>query len=515
MSFAPPPVFRCATVNRAPMEENTAVLDNDRSYWRAGWILFFVSLFFIKLGVFYFLSNMLDETAHLWHLRSTANRSVLSLQRLQLIPHLTHHSLMTNEDRRLEYLNTQKDFIRYSTDFRKTLQRIKGSRIEESVSLILTGHGLDNALQVAESVSVGHFDESTFAKLEAGRKELLGILGIVDRNLESDGQTRVGRRMMSLEIVQLCFTVFIILFLIYPSILNEKKLSVNMARVQKKSASNSNRFRRMSAATLSILEDLEKSGDQLNAQIRKVDEKNHELFKANQELETYTYITSHDLRGPLRHIASYAELLYEKFPANPDAETNDLMNRIRKGVVRMKNLLDGLTEFQKISTATRFVEKVDINDAIQKFRDLFDEEIRATATEITCSELPLVGGSAVQIVQLLQNLLENAIKYRAQGVPPRIRIEHEVKGDRVHIAVCDNGRGVPQEAIPSLFAIFRRYDPGNLVEGLGVGLAICKKIVEIHGGKLTVESVFGTGCTFRFDLPLWVSNPVSTQQVQV
>ncbi len=465
----------------------------------SGWILFITLWFGINVLAFIFLSSVLDR-----------NHNFLNYQRIAIrirdqLKGVEFHLPGYYEGRR----NSISAALGYYSVFRKSTRQLTNLHAEilPEAPRELRNAVRDNIFKAIaisrEKESVRQLSASDVQTLLRARKEIDHVVDLLEGYFDFGPGAHVRARTLALGLVILGLDAFAILFLFFPALRNHQHLMERMSQAQVQLSEQSERFRRMTSATLSILNDLESSGQRLNEEMRRVDEKNQELSKLNQELETYTYITSHDLRGPLRHIASYTELLYELYPINGSDETGDLMNRIRKSVARMKNLLDGLTEFQKLSVSSRMVEKVCINDAIHRFREIFDEDIRINKAEIHCPALPLIAGSSVQVGQLFQNLLENALKYRSMHVPPRIWIDYSLSGERVYFSVSDNGRGVPPETVPGLFSIFRRYDPTNSVEGLGVGLAICKKIVEMHGGHLGVESIVGEGTTFRFDLPLW------------
>jgi PAS domain S-box-containing protein len=232
-------------------------------------------------------------------------------------------------------------------------------------------------------------------------------------------------------------------------------------------------------------------------QLRKFTE---ELRRSNAELEQFAYIASHDLQEPLRMVSSYTQLLAKRYGDRLDADAKDFIGYAVDGAVRMQNLIRSLLTFSRVSRETAPMTPVEcssvVGDAIRNLQLAIEESHAAVEYPV----LPTVLGTESQLLQLFQNLIGNAVKFRGTD-PPHIRIIAEQTGDFWQFAVVDNGIGINSEYFGRIFNIFSRLHTREEYEGTGIGLAVCKKIVERHGGRIWVESTPGAGSTFFFTLP--------------
>lgn len=226
---------------------------------------------------------------------------------------------------------------------------------------------------------------------------------------------------------------------------------------------------------------------------------NEELRAANRELEEFAFVASHDLKEPLRMVNSYTQLLLRKFPENNE-EAAEYAEYIRNGVRRMEALLNDLLAFSHVIHGDRQSEQVQLNHVLDEVLSVLAESIRDTEAEVACDLLPQVCGDRVQLEQVFQNLIGNALKYRSEA-PPRIFVRAERADSQWVIRISDNGEGFRPEYADQIFGLFRRLH-GREVPGTGIGLAICRRIVERHGGRIWAESPGeGQGATFLFTLP--------------
>lgn len=224
-----------------------------------------------------------------------------------------------------------------------------------------------------------------------------------------------------------------------------------------------------------------------------------ELARSNADLEQFAFAASHDLQEPLRTVASYTQLLAGKGRADPGAAAQ-YAEFIVAGVRRMEALIADLLEFSRTSTLPMMPAPVDMADALKRALLNLDGTVRARQAMVTHDELPTVVAQLPQVTQLLQNLIGNAIKFCAEA--PQIHVSAERRGMQWAIAVRDNGIGIEKEHFDRVFTIFQRLNARETYEGTGVGLAICRKIVERLGGRVWVESGgTGLGSTFWFTLP--------------
>ncbi|HIK10787.1 MAG TPA: response regulator [Oscillatoriaceae cyanobacterium M33_DOE_052] len=235
-----------------------------------------------------------------------------------------------------------------------------------------------------------------------------------------------------------------------------------------------------------------------NAELQKL---NAELLRSNAELEQFAYVASHDLQSPLQATIGYADMLLWKYEGVLDANAKRYVTQIVHSGMRMKNLIQDLLAYSKLGNGQLDLQPVDCVAVIQEALENLRQEIAASGAEITHLELRKVRGDRSQLTQLFQNLLSNAIKFRRPGVIPQINIS-SVLGDRGEclFAISDNGIGIPEEKFDSIFQAFQRLHGYQDYPGTGLGMAICKKIVTRHGGRIWVNSQLGKGTTFYFTL---------------
>jgi PAS domain S-box-containing protein len=227
---------------------------------------------------------------------------------------------------------------------------------------------------------------------------------------------------------------------------------------------------------------------------------NAELERSNTELQQFAYIASHDLQEPLRTIASYLQLIERRYKDRLDADANDFIDFAVGGAKRLQTMIDGLLAFSRAGTQTLKREPVPLEALLDQVLQDLGEALRDQGATIERGELPVVQGDAVQLAQVLRNLLGNAIKFHGEA-PPRVRVSAERVGDAWALLVSDNGIGIAPEDQPHVFGVFKRLHAVGTYPGSGIGLAICKRIVERHGGRIELASTPGAGSTFTVVLP--------------
>ncbi|WP_293128809.1 ATP-binding protein [Microcoleus sp. bin38.metabat.b11b12b14.051] len=227
---------------------------------------------------------------------------------------------------------------------------------------------------------------------------------------------------------------------------------------------------------------------------------NQELARSNAELEQFAYVASHDLQAPLATIASYAQLLEKRYKDQLDSQAIKFISNIVLGCTRMQTLIDDLLEYSRLGRSRQPFQLTNCNHVVQQAIANLQGAIGGTQAVIIYSELPAVMGDVSQLVQLFQNLLGNAIKYR-QDAPPEVHIIACKQEENWLFSVSDNGIGIAPQHQERIFQIFQRLHTQREYSGTGIGLAICQKIVERHGGSIWVESESGRGSTFYFTLP--------------
>ncbi len=224
-----------------------------------------------------------------------------------------------------------------------------------------------------------------------------------------------------------------------------------------------------------------------------------QLAVSNEELERFAYVTSHDLQEPLRMVTSFLQLLQKKYDAQLDDTAQKYINFAVDGASRMKTLILDLLEFSRISSFVEDHTVINLNNVITKTLLLLKPAIDEAEAVINISNLPRVCGNESQLMQLFQNLISNGIKYRNQQNPV-IDIGCFDTPDEWEFYIKDNGIGIDEKFYEKIFIIFQRLHNRKEYAGTGIGLAICKKIVELHGGKIWVESAAGKGSKFCFTI---------------
>ena len=225
-----------------------------------------------------------------------------------------------------------------------------------------------------------------------------------------------------------------------------------------------------------------------------------DLKHSNAELEQFAYVTSHDLQEPLRMVASYMQLIEKRYKGKLDADADEFIGYAVDGAVRMKTMINDLLNFSRLGTKGKEAASTDCQLILSTVLTNLSMVIEESKAEITSDPLPLVKGDEAQLVRLFQNLLENAIKFRG-GNTPRIHISCKPQNGFCLFSIRDNGIGIDSRYFDRIFIIFQRLHGTEQYPGTGIGLAMCKKIVDRHRGKIWIESEPGKGTTFYFTLP--------------
>lgn len=226
-----------------------------------------------------------------------------------------------------------------------------------------------------------------------------------------------------------------------------------------------------------------------------------ELDRINRDLEQFVYIASHDLQEPLLTISNFIELIKSEYSESLalDAQASTYVNFIEDASLRLRSLIKGLLDYSRIGRQ-KLRSEVDFNVLMETLKKDMRVSITAAKATIKYTNLPIVPGFETELRQLMQNLVSNALKFKREGVAPVVEVSAERNNGCWTFAVKDNGIGIDEKYQDKIFMIFQRLHNRNEFEGNGIGLAHCKKIVEMHKGQLRVESIFGQGSTFYFTL---------------
>lgn len=225
-----------------------------------------------------------------------------------------------------------------------------------------------------------------------------------------------------------------------------------------------------------------------------------ELARSNADLEQFAYIASHDLQEPLRMVSSYTQLLSRRYKGQLDESADEFIHFAVDGVNRMKCLINDLLTYSRLGRGEEEFRSVDLNKTLENTKLSLQEIIKEKSAKITSNDLPTLNGDAIKLEQLFQNLISNAIKFKSDETP-QIEVEAKETEKAFRISFSDNGIGVDPEYRERIFQIFQRLHGKSEYPGTGIGLAVCKRIVEYHKGKIWVESGSGNGTKFVVELP--------------
>ncbi|MBI4563133.1 MAG: PAS domain-containing protein [Planctomycetes bacterium] len=231
-----------------------------------------------------------------------------------------------------------------------------------------------------------------------------------------------------------------------------------------------------------------------------------ELIRSNTELERFAYVASHDLQEPLRMVASFVQLLARRYRGTLDEDADEFIRYATEGAVRMQTLIQDLLGYSRLGTPLKALEPTDCGAALNQALGNLKNAIVEYGAIVTFDPLPTLMADPSQIAQLFQNLISNAVKFRGSQ-PPRVHVSALLKGGEWIFSVRDNGIGIDPKYNERIFMMFQRLHPRDTYPGTGIGLAICKKIVERHRGRIWVESQAGQGATFFFTIPSGAEAP--------
>ena len=252
---------------------------------------------------------------------------------------------------------------------------------------------------------------------------------------------------------------------------------------------------------LKLIDELEDSLEELTNTKEELERKSRELARSNDDLKDFAYSVSHDLQEPLRVVAGYVRLLERRYRGKLDSNADEFIQYTVEGVKRMQALIKDLLEYSQVGTKEIQFKPIESSLAAGLAVGNLQTAIEENSAVVTYDELPTVTADFSQMSRLFQNLIGNAIKFRGKEIP-EVHISAERKGNEWVFSVRDNGIGMDPRSTERIFVIFQRLHGRDEYPGTGIGLAICKKIVERHGGRIWVESEPGRGATFYFTVPI-------------
>jgi len=225
------------------------------------------------------------------------------------------------------------------------------------------------------------------------------------------------------------------------------------------------------------------------------------LLQSVNQLAEFAYVASHDLKSPLSTIKNFTELIHKKYQATLPTEAVEMLDLVKKAAANAALLVEDLLKHSTTTNTTEQIIPINLTTIIEQVESDLSKAILESSGKIQYANLPTINGSKVRIYQLFQNLINNAIKFQKEGIPPIIRITHKVVDEGHEISVTDNGIGIKAENLEKVFQIFTRLNAKTKYTGSGIGLATCKKVIHQMGGKIRVTSEFGKGTSFIIFFP--------------
>jgi signal transduction histidine kinase len=225
-----------------------------------------------------------------------------------------------------------------------------------------------------------------------------------------------------------------------------------------------------------------------------------EIFRSNEALQQFASVAAHDLQEPLRTVSGFVDILSEEAEGLLNSSCIHYMTRIKAAVKHMRTLINDLLEFSRVQGRPNVPGLVNLNDVVDKCLESLNARVEETGASVTYGNLPTIVADSPQILQLFQNLLTNALKFSSPDRVPRVRISAKKQGQTWLFAVEDNGIGIDMQFAERIFILFQRLHANSEYSGTGIGLAVCKRIVESHGGRIWLESKIGEGSTFYFTI---------------
>lgn len=286
-------------------------------------------------------------------------------------------------------------------------------------------------------------------------------------------------------------------------------------------AAEKSRLESTQRAMLNILDDFDAEKvkvEAANAELRRENaeraaaedalrEKTEALARSNADLEQFAYVASHDLQEPLRMVSSYMQLFEKRYKGAVDAQADKYIGYAVDGAKRMQALIAGLLEYSRIGRQEEPPAALDAGAALEQALTNLRSALEESGAVVTHDPLPRVVGNPAQITRVFQNLVGNGMKFRRPEAPPRIHVAAEVRARDALFTVRDNGIGIDPQYSDRVFVIFQRLHTRAEYPGTGIGLSVCKKVVERHGGRIWFDSEPGAGTTFSFTLPLQQEDP--------
>ncbi|MHA3947407.1 sensor histidine kinase [Cellulomonas bogoriensis] len=255
-----------------------------------------------------------------------------------------------------------------------------------------------------------------------------------------------------------------------------------------------------------------RSREELEESHARLREQSEDLARSNRDLEQFAYVASHDLQEPLRKVASFTQLLAKRYQGQLDERADQYIEFAVDGAKRMQRLINDLLGFSRVGRIGGELGEVDVRVLAERVVEDLDDAVREAGAQVVVGELPTVVGEEPLLAQLLHNLVGNAVKFRHPDRAPVVRLEARRTGAAWELSCSDNGIGIDEQYVDRVFVIFQRLHPKDLYEGTGIGLALCKKIVEYHGGQIWIDAGAAEGTTIRWTFPDQFASRLAEEQ---
>ena len=405
------------------------------------------------------------------------------------------------------------------TTLQQVVQRAAAWRAEvaEPVRAAVQTSGPEAGQALVEAASTARFDELR-ASIDRLQQEILVVRDASGRAAERTGNILVAIEVAAAAIIILAGAALLLLLdrLVTQPVLDlaaqvrevadgdyDRHITSGGSPELKVLAEDVDGMRRQIAAELTEVREARSQVEWVNDQLKLQTE---ELTRSNRDLEQFAYVASHDLQEPLRKVASFCQLLQRRYAGQMDERADQYIAFAVDGAQRMQRLINDLLAFSRIGRITAGFTEVDLNRVLAEVRSQLEPRAGEDA-EISWSDLPTVEGEEPLLTTLFVNLIGNSLKFRRPEVPARIRVTGRLAGPEWQINVRDNGIGIEAEFADKVFVIFQRLHARDAYEGTGIGLAIVKKIVEYHGGRIWLDLEVDEGTSINFTLPVLAGIP--------
>lgn len=441
-----------------------------------------------------------SRIAHTWEVKNTIRRlsaTISEMESKKLAIIYTNqikyrHAFKASQEQYDSLLNVLRDLVADNVE--------QGKRLHKVDSIVTANFDDFGVIGLTEN-------KSPVDKFSEGNEEILFASNIQNylEEMAADENKLLEERNESYVMWQWIIVVgliaaTIIIFISLYSLIKRIRPLVEELMDTKEDLEKSNRNL---SATLAQLERLNNQNEiEIKAKelaIEQTEKLNNSLSTKNQQLDHFAYVASHDLQEPLRTVSNYLEIFQEDYPERLEGEATMYFEFINSAVERMRKLISGLLSFSRLGTSGE-AENIDLNITLSRIQSDLATVIEKNNITIKSDKLPTVYGYRIEIKQLFQNLISNAIKFTKPDVTPYIAITFDETNNFYNFHITDNGIGIPDKDFSKIFDMFSRLHSTKDYEGQGIGLAFCKKIVELHHGNIWVTSEFGKGSTIHFTL---------------